>query len=99
MRMQGVGAATAVYQTRDAATAKTLFEEIRRRITEATDYTPLPPMNGLPSAVCTDKIATNPRSTYQCLLTGGNYVALVLATHQEELRQKAAAQYLMLTAP
>lgn len=99
MRMQGVGAATAVYQTRDETTAKTLFDGIRRRITESSDYTPLPPMNGLPSAVCTDKVDTNPRSTFQCLLTAGNYVAIVLATRREELLQKAAAQYLMLTAP
>ncbi|TXI51953.1 DUF7373 family lipoprotein [Mycolicibacterium mageritense] len=99
MRMQGVGAATAVYQTRDETTAKTLFDGIRRRITGSSDYTPLPPMNGLPSAVCTDKVDTNPRSTFQCLLTAGNYVAVVLATRREELLQKAAAQYLMLTAP
>lgn len=99
MRMQGVGAATAVYQTRDESAAKTLFNGIRQRITEASDYTPLPPLNGLPSAVCTGKADNAPRSIYQCLLTAGNYVAVVLATREEELLQKAAAQYLIFVAP
>ncbi|KMO82465.1 hypothetical protein [Mycolicibacterium chlorophenolicum] len=100
MQAQGVGDAAAVYQTPDAAAAKTLFDGLTRDITADADFIPFPPANGLPSTtVCSDKSKTDPLSLYQCLLTAGRYVAVVLATHPEELRQKSAAQYLMLTAP
>ncbi|AGB27044.1 hypothetical protein Mycsm_06943 (plasmid) [Mycobacterium sp. JS623] len=100
MQVQGVGDAAAVYSTPDAAAAKTLFDGLTRDITADADFIPLPPADGLPSTtVCSGKSKTDPLSLYQCLLTAGRYVAVVLATHPEELRQKSAAQYLMLTAP
>ena len=99
MQIQGVGDAAAVYQTPDATAAKTLFDGLARGITSSTDYTPIPPANGLPSTtVCNGKSKSDPNGLYQCLLTAGRWVAVVLATHPEELRQKSAAQYLILTA-
>ena len=99
MQIQGVGDATAVYQTPDVTAAKTLFDGFARSITSSTDYTPTPPANGLPSTtVCDGKSKTDPNGVIQCLLTAGRWVAVVLATHPEELRQKSAAQYLILTA-
>lgn len=99
MQTQGVGDATAVYQTRDATTAKQLFDGLVNHATEPTDTTDSadsPRVNGLPSAVCSGK---GDNGVYQCMLTASRYVAVVLATRPEEIRQKTAAQYLMLTAP
>lgn len=91
-----------VYRARDAAGAGQIIDAWAKTRGEDGDWDAIDPVAGLPDSHCF-KMENKPGSDdaytyYSCLYTADRYAVDVIASQKAALSQKAAAQYLLLTA-
>jgi hypothetical protein len=89
---------TVIYRTKDAESARS-FTEFLAKDGDKT-LKPIPPAPGLTKSRCYDgSTGTDSRNAFfQCLVTAGRYAFRVFSRQKNDVWQRAAAQYLMLTA-
>lgn len=92
-----------VYRARDADAAATVLDAWAKTREEGGEWgTAMDPVEGLPDSHCF-KMENKPGSDaaytyYSCLFTADRYVVDLIANQKSALSQRAAAQYLLLTA-
>ncbi|AQT82210.1 hypothetical protein B1R94_27615 [Mycolicibacterium litorale] len=94
-------AATTVYRARDDGSAGKIVADFTEEVRQQK-FTPAGGITGLPAARCLTspkgELASEPKLTY-CVASAGRYAFEATGTADAQVRQAAAAQYLMLTAP
>jgi hypothetical protein len=95
-----------VYETRDPAGAQRLLDGfLAEAAADNPDRKPVPGVPGLPTAKCFDNGQASYDSPpfaqprFDCRYAVEHYMVSITATRDVEAQQRAAAQYLMLTAP
>jgi hypothetical protein len=92
---------TVVYRTKDAESARRFTEVLTNDADTEKTLKSIPPVPGLTRSRCYDTSTgdTDPGSGhFQCVATAGRYVFRVFSRQKNDVWQRAAAQYLMLTA-
>ncbi len=91
-----------VYKTRDAAGAEQIVTTWADIKDKDTYWDPIDPATGIEGARCHQQVnkpgTDDARTLYACLFTVDAYAVSVTAAQLANLRQKTAAQYLLLTA-
>ncbi|MGE2818243.1 DUF7373 family lipoprotein [Mycobacterium heidelbergense] len=94
-------AGTTVYETRDGSAAARLVEEFASAEL-AYNYRPAAGIKGMPNAKCLAPPPPDPQINsipgVFCFAAAGRYTIVVFTDQQVDAHQRAAAQYLMLTA-
>jgi len=92
---------TVVYRMKDAESARRFMGALVNAADTDKTLKPIPPPPGLPQSRCIDASSgdSDPGSGhFQCVVTAGRYVFRVFSRQKNDVWQRAAAQYLILTA-
>jgi protein involved in temperature-dependent protein secretion len=92
---------TVIYRTKDAESARRFTKVLFDDADADKTLKQIPPPPGLAKSRCIDasKGDSDPGSGhFQCVVTAGRYVFRVFSRQRNDVWQRAAAQYLMLTA-
>ena len=91
---------TVIYRTKDADSARRFIEVLVKDADAEKTFKPIPSAPGLTKSRCYDGSAGTDSSSafFQCVVTAGRYAFRVFSRQKNDVWQRAAAQYLMLTA-
>lgn len=90
---------TVVYQTKDVASARRFTEALVKAADEDPEFTPIPPVPGLPQSHCYDGTTGRgepENKIFQCVAGAGRYAFRVFSRQKLDVAHRTAAQYLML---